>query len=283
MEYVTLRNGCKLPYVGMGTYPLMGEELDATIKKALAAGYELFDTAGAYHNEKDLGKSISNYAADSSKLVLTSKVNWVQLRGRIRYLFLNKETVRSAYKHSCKNLGVDKLDLFLLHQPFDGFCDAYKEMIRLYEEGRVKAIGVCNFDNDELKMLYDACGQYPMVNQTEISPVNSFKDIIHFCQDNEIQVEAYSPFGRGNIVKELMVNPMLQEIANNHSKAVGQVVLRWIVQQGIVVIPRSTNLERMKQNLDIFDFELQENEMLLIDGMNQNRVYGVNQINKYKK
>lgn len=282
MKYVTLRNGCKLPYVGMGTYPLRGEELISNIKMAIEAGYELFDTAGAYHNEKDLGDALNACSSDISKIVLTSKVNWLQLRGRKRYLYLNRETVRSAYRHSCKKLGVDKLDLFLLHQPFDGFCEAYKEMIRLYEEGRVKAIGVCNFDNDELKKLYDSCGQFPMVNQTEISPVNSFKDIIHFCQDNEIQVEAYSPFGRGNLVKELMTNPILIEIANNHSKAVGQVVLRWIVQQGIIVIPRSTNFERMKQNLDIFDFELEDNEMFLIDGMNQNRVFGINQINKYK-
>lgn len=154
-------------------------------------------------------------------------------------------------------------------------------MIDLYENGKVKAIGVCNFDNDELKKLHNACGQYPMVNQTEISPVNSFKNIIHFCQDQEIQVEAYSPFGRGNIVQELMSNKMLQEIAHYHRKTVGQVVLRWIVQQGIVVIPRSTNEQRLNDNLNLFDFVLDDAEMEAIDSMNENRVYGVNQVNKY--
>ena len=137
--------------------------------------------------------------------------------------------------------------------------------------------------NDELKKLYASCGQYPMINQTEISPRNSFKDIIHFCQDNGIQVEAYSPFGRGNLVEELMNDKDLLEIGKNHNKTVGQVVLRWIVQQNIIVIPRSTNYDRLKQNLDIFDFELTNEEMNIIDNMNQNRVFGVNQINKYKR
>ena len=212
MEYVKLRNGLRMPYVGLGTFPLNGEQLTETVRLASQAGYQLFDTAGAYKNEHVLGAALSRYFPNREKIFISSKVNGLQLRGRLKYLFLNRETVKSAYRHSCKRLGVEQLDLFLLHQPFDGFCDAYKQMIDLYENGKVKAIGVCNFDNDELKKLHNACGQYPMVNQTEISPVNSFKNIIHFCQDQEIQVEAYSPFGRGNIVQELMSNKMLQEI-----------------------------------------------------------------------
>lgn len=283
MKYVTLNNGVKMPMVGLGTYPLSGDTLVNTVKDAINVGYNLFDTAGAYNNEKDLGRALNKYKKTSDNIFITSKVNWIQLRGRARYLFLNRETIKSAYKHSCKRLGVESLDLFLLHQPFDGYCEAYKEMINLYEQGKVKAIGVCNFDNDELKKLYASCGQYPMVNQTEISPRNSFKDIIHFCQDNGIQVEAYSPFGRGNLVTDLMNNKELLLIGQNHNKTIGQVVLRWIVQQNIVVIPRSTNYDRLKQNLDIFDFELTNEEMNIIDNMNQNRVFGVNQINKYKR
>lgn len=281
MEYVKLRNGLRMPYVGLGTFPLNGEQLTETVRLASQAGYQLFDTAGAYKNEHVLGAALSRYFPNREKIFISSKVNGLQLRGRLKYLFLNRETVKSAYRHSCKRLGVEQLDLFLLHQPFDGFCDAYKQMIDLYENGKVKAIGVCNFDNDELKKLHNACGQYPMVNQTEISPVNSFKNIIHFCQDQEIQVEAYSPFGRGNIVQELMSNKMLQEIAHYHRKTVGQVVLRWIVQQGIVVIPRSTNEQRLNDNLNLFDFVLDDAEMEAIDSMNENRVYGVNQVNKY--
>ena len=284
MEYATLNNGVKMPMVGLGTFPLVGNKLIETVKMAKELGYELFDTAGAYDNETDLciGLELNKKSEQLNKTFISSKVNWLQLRGRLRYLFLNRETIKSAYKHSCKRLGVDKLDLFLLHQPFDGFCEAYKEMINLYEQGKVRAIGVCNFDNDELKKLYASCGQYPMINQTEISPRNSFKDIIHFCQDNGIQVEAYSPFGRGNLVEELMNDKELLEIGKNHNKTVGQIVLRWIVQQNIIVIPRSTNYDRLKQNLDIFDFELTNEEMNIIDNMNQNRVFGVNQVNKYK-
>lgn len=281
MEYVKLRNGLRMPYVGLGTFPLNGEQLTETVRLASQAGYQLFDTAGAYNNEHVLGAALSRYFPNREKYFISSKVNGLQLRGRLKYLFLNRETVKSAYRHSCKRLGVEQLDLFLLHQPFDGFCDAYKQMIDLYENGKVKAIGVCNFDNDELKKLHNVCGQYPMVNQTEISPVNSFKNIIHFCQDQEIQVEAYSPFGRGNIVQELLSNKMLQEIAHYHRKTVGQVVLRWIVQQGIVVIPRSTNEQRLNDNLNLFDFVLDDAEMEAIDSMNENRVYGVNQVNKY--
>lgn len=282
MEYVTLNNGVKMPMVGLGTFPLIGKQLIDTAKIAKELGYEMFDTASAYNNEHDLGIGLELNNNTSDKTFISSKVNWVQLRGRLRYLFLNRETIKSAYKHSCKRLGVDKLDLFLLHQPFDGFCEAYKEMIDLYEQGKVRAIGVCNFDNDELKKLYASCGQYPMINQTEISPRNSFKDIIHFCQDNGIQVEAYSPFGRGNLVEELMNDKELLAIGKNHNKTVGQIVLKWIVQQNIIVIPRSTNYNRLKQNLDIFNFKLTSEEMNIIDKMNQNRVFGLNQVNKYK-
>lgn len=215
-------------------------------------------------------------------MFLSSKVNGYQLRGSIRRLFLNRETVRSAYKHSCERLGVEKLDLFLLHHPFRGYEKAYKQLIHLYNDGMVGAIGVSNFDIDELIRLHDYCGAWPMVNQTEISPKNSFKEIIRFCQERGIVVEAYSPFGRGHLVKELMSDPTLLRISQNHKCTVGQVVLRWIVQQNIVVIPRSTNEQRLKNNLNVFHFQLSEEEMSLIDDMNENRVYGINQVNKYK-
>lgn len=283
MEYITLKNGVEMPMVGFGTFPLTGGKLVDCLKITSKCGYELYDTAGQYFNEGDIGYCIKNGIIKRENCFLSSKVNWLQLRGRIRYLFLNRETVKSAYRHSCKRMNTDYLDLFLLHQPFNGMEKAYKEMIKLYEAGKVRAIGVCNFDIEELERLHDACGVYPMVNQTEISPRNSFKNIISFCKEHNIVVEAYSPFGRGNLVKELMNDPILVEIAHNHNKTVGQIVLRWIVQQGIVVIPRSTNESRIKENLNVFDFTLTDNEMSMIDSMNENRVYGVNQINKYPK
>ena len=283
MEYAKLSNGLKMPYVGLGTFPLNGEKLTDTIRLACGLGYQLFDTAGAYENESVLGDALHRYSHDREELFISSKVNWLQLKGRRRYLYLNRETVKSAYRHSCERLGVDQLDLFLLHQPFEGYCEAYLELMHLYDAQKVRAIGVCNCDIDELKKLHTRCGVWPMVNQTEISPVNTFKDIIFFCQDNDIQVEAYSPFGRGNIVSELVNNPILKEIALTHNRTVGQIVLRWIVQQGIVVIPRSTNEQRLKDNMDVFDFNLDDSEMSSIDSMNENRVYGVNQINKYDK
>lgn len=282
MEYATLVNGVKIPYVGFGTYPLHGSMLKDSLQIAYNAGYTLVDTAGTYGNERDIGAFIMENMKDAKDLFLSSKVNWYQLRGSIRRLFLNRESVHSAYKHSCERLGVERLGLFLLHQPFKGFEKAYKQMIRLYDDGLVDAIGVCNFDIDELERLHDTCGTWPMVNQTEISPMNSFKELIAFCQSKGILVEAYSPFGRGNLVTELMSHPVLTKIAQNHGCTVGQVVLRWIVQQGIVVIPRSTNKQRICDNINIFNFSLTASEMSQIDDMNENKVFGINQINKYK-
>ena len=152
--------------------------------------------------------------------------------------------------------------------------------MNLYKQGRVKVIGVSNFNEDELLQLYDQCGEFPMINQTEISPYNTQENLVRFCQEHNILVEAYSPFGRGNIVQSLLSNEILVNIANKYKRTVGQIVLRWIVQRGIVVIARSTNRGRMLDNVNIFDFTLSEEDMCSVASLNSNLVYGVNQINK---
>lgn len=280
MEYVTLRNGVKLPMIGFGTYPLKSDELRNTLQKAYNNGYSLFDSAFLYQNEQDIGSCIADGLLDRDKVVLTSKMQGWQYTGHRRYLYLDKASVKKLYHKACQKFHTDHLDIFLLHSPFNGCAKAYKELIQLNKQNKVKVIGVSNFNEKELDALYHECGEYPIINQIELHPYNTMKSIVAYCREHDIQVEAYSPFGRGNLVGEILNNSRLKEIAAAHGKTVGQVVLRWIVQQGIVTIPRSTNEERMKQNLDVFDFALTEGEMLYIDSLNQNKGFGAHFQNK---
>lgn len=280
MEYVTLRNGVRLPMIGFGTFPLKGEELKATIHKAFNSGYSLFDSAFLYQNEQDIGDCIACGIIDREKVVLTSKMQGVQYTGHRKYLHLDGASVSKIYRKACNRFYTDYLDIFLLHSPFNGCSKAYKELMQLYKESKVKVIGVSNFNEKEIDTLYSECGDYPLINQIELHPYNTMKGVVKYCTEHEIQVEAYSPFGRGNLVSVILNNPKLQEIASAHNKTVGQVVLRWIVQQGIITIPRSTNEERMKQNLDVFDFTLTEDEMKYVDSLNQNKGFGAHFQNK---
>lgn len=283
MVYYDFPNGVRIPMVGLGTYPLKGEILFSTIKNACDLGYELLDTAISYHNELEIGELLLKAGVNTDRLFLTSKVSKKVLCGQKRYLFLDRKTVKKAYIQSCKNLGLQKIGAYLIHYPFDDCSKHYRKLMDLYDSEMVNVIGVSNFDIRELKELYAKCGRWPMMNQTEMSPYNTQQDLIKFCEDNGILVQAYSPFGRGNLVHDLMNDEVLGRIANNHQRTVGQVILRYIVQQGVSVVARSSNRERLKENINIFDFDLTENEMAAISKLNRNTVFGVNQINKYNK
>lgn len=283
MLYHEFNNGMKIPMVGFGTFPLHGDQLVNAMKDAGCLGYTLFDTAIAYQNEKEIGALVKNKVIDKGNIFITSKVNLPTLKGRKKYLYLNRKSIRKAYDDSCLNLNVTKLGAYLLHYPFDGCSKYYKDLMKLFDEGKVGVIGVSNFDIRELKELYKKCGRWPMMNQTEISPYNSQKDLIQFCKDNGILVQAYSPFGRGNLVQEILSDKTLLTIAEFHGKTVGQIVLRFIVQQDVAVVVRSTNYNRLKDNISIFDFELSKEEMDQIYSLNRNVVFGVNQVGKYNK
>lgn len=278
MEFVTLRNGVQMPMVGFGTYPLKGKQLENLLITASHSGYQLIDTATAYSNEQDIRNVINDSNRDS--FFITSKVGSIVLKGRRKYLWLNKKSLTKAFEDSCEKLGVHYIDAYLLHQPFEGCVRHYKELMNLYNQGRVRVIGVSNFNEEELQQLYDQCGEYPMINQTEISPFNTQDDLVNFCKSHNIVVEAYSPFGRGKLVQSLLSNEILKSMANKYKRTVGQIVLRWIVQRGIVVIARSTNEERIAENINVFDFSLSEEDMYKISSLNSNIVYGINQVNK---
>lgn len=274
MEYKVLPNQLKIPMIGMGTYPLKGRHLIDVLKFAGSAGYELYDTAHMYGNEGDIGFAIQNNILDRNKILITSKICATQYLGHRRYLHLDKQSVSRAYKNSCKLLGVDSIDIFLLHSPFKYNTKAYQELISLYDKGKVKAIGVSNFNQEQLDTLYKEVGGIPMINQIEIHPYNTMEDIIQYCNDRGIVVEAYSPFGRGNILPEIMNNETLIQFAQQHNKSVGQIILRWLVQQDIITVVRSSNPKRIQENLEIFDFSLTDEQMKYISSLNQNKGYG---------
>ena len=196
MEYVTLRNGVKLPMIGFGTYPLKGEELKTTVQKAFNIGYSLFDSAFLYQNELDIGECIANGILDRGKVLLTSKMQGVQYTGHRKYLNLDGASVKKNYRRACQKFNTDHLDIFLLHSPFNGCAKAYKELIQLYKQNKVKVIGVSNFNEQEMDSLYSECGEYPLINQIELHPYNTMKGIVAYCKEHEINVEAYSTLER---------------------------------------------------------------------------------------
>lgn len=290
VKYITLSNGFKLPQVGLGTYPLKGEQLMAALENATKSNYQLIDTAIGYGNHSDIGVAIRKGIISSSDIVST-KIDAYTLKsmalpgqlkrfaGRGAFSFLINERIIAKGIDRCFD-ELHKVDIMLLHAPFKGCLKVYDAIAKVYDEKKIKAFGVSNFDVNELKLLYKERGAYPMINQTEISPYNSQKELIEFCKENGIIVEAYSPFGRGKLLSEFMQHPVLTEIASRYNKTVGQIILHWIVQQGLAVIARSSNKERLLDNISIFDFELSANDMGAIDNMNKNMVLGANQVNK---
>lgn len=271
MEFATLNNGLKMPMIGLGTFPYNGNELKMVLDLCWNEGYRLFDTAWLYQNEKAVGEFLQ--IKNISEAFITSKVHADQLYYYYNprfHLGFNKTTVKGAYKDSCQLLGVKRLDLYLLHAPFDNCCKLFASMIKLYNQGAVKAIGVSNFTVKDLERLLSTTDVVPAVNQIEMNPLNSNQSLVDYCKSKGIVVEAFSPFGRGMLTKEIMENPVLKSIAEKYNKTVAQVVLRWLTQQGIVAIPRSNKIEKIKQNISVFDFNLTDDEIGGIYGLNKN-------------
>lgn len=257
-----LHNGVKMPWFGLGVFKVEeGPELVNAVKTAITHGYRSIDTAAIYGNEEGVGKGIQEglKAAGISReeLFVTSKV-WNS--------DLGYESTIAAYERSLQKLGLDYLDLYLIHWPVEGeYKEAWRALETLYKEGKVKAIGVSNFQIHHLEDLFKDAEVKPMVNQVERHPRLTQKELQAFCQNNDIQLEAWSPLMQG----ELLSNEVIKEIADKHNKSVAQTILRWDLQQGVVVIPKSTKEHRIVENADVFDFELTEEEMQIIDGLNQ--------------
>jgi methylglyoxal/glyoxal reductase len=262
-DTTTLHNGVKMPWFGIGVFKVEeGPELVNAVKTAIQHGYRSVDTAAIYENEEGVGKGIQEGLAEAGisreELFVTSKV-W--------NADLGYESTIAAYETSLKKLGLEYLDLYLIHWPVEGkYKDAWRALETLYKDGRVKAIGVSNFQIHHLEDLMKDAEIKPMVNQVEYHPRLTQKELQAFCQNNGIQLEAWSPLMQG----QLLDNEVLQEIANKHNKSVAQIILRWDLQNEVVTIPKSTKEHRIVENANVFDFELSKEEMEIIDRLNQN-------------
>ncbi|QNU03554.1 aldo/keto reductase [Peribacillus butanolivorans] len=266
-DTTTLHNGVKMPWFGLGVFKVEeGPELVNAVKVAIKHGYRSIDTAAIYGNEEGVGQGIREGLKEAGisreDLFVTSKV-W--------NADLGYESTIAAYETSLKKLGLEYLDLYLIHWPVEGkYKEAWKALETLYKEGKVKAIGVSNFQIHHLKDVIRDAEVKPMVNQVECHPRLTQKEVQAFCKEQGIQLEAWSPLMQG----ELLDNEVLQEIATKYGKSVAQVILRWDLQNGIVTIPKSTKEHRIVENSSVFDFELTEEDMNRISELNQNHRVG---------
>jgi methylglyoxal/glyoxal reductase len=258
-----LHNGVKMPWFGLGVYEAKdGEEVKNAVKIALEAGYRSIDTAQIYRNEVGVGEAIAESSIPREDIFITTKV-WNKAQGY--------ETTLEAFEKSRKKLQTDYIDLYLIHWPVDGmYKETWRALEKLYREGYVKAIGVSNFHEHHLLDLMKDCEIKPMVNQVECHPRLSQKPLRDFCNMHNIQFEAWSPLMRGEILKEQNI----LSIAQKYGKTPAQVVIRWDLQSGIVTIPKSVHKNRILENADVFDFELTNNEMSVINNLNENKRVG---------
>ena len=258
MEQITLYNGVKMPIVGYGVYQVSKEECERCVIDALAVGYRSIDTAQSYFNEEEVGNAIKKSGVPREDIFLTTKV-WVEHYGY-------EEAKKSVFE-SMRKLRTDYLDLVLLHQPFSDYYGAYRALEDLYNEGKLRSIGVSNFYPDRLVDMALFNRVKPMVNQVETHPFHQQTEAKKWMERYGVQVEAWAPFGEGR--GGLFENPVLAEIAEKHKKTTAQVMLRWHIQRGVIMIPKSTHKERMEENLNIFDFALDQTDMNRISELDQ--------------
>jgi len=254
VKHVTLNNGVKMPLLGFGVFQVTDlTECERAVDDALRVGYRLIDTAASYQNEGAVGNALRNSGLARDELFVTTKL-WVADAGY--------ENTKLAFDRSMKLLGLDVLDLYLIHQPYGDVHGSWRAMQELHRDGRIRAIGVSNFHPDRVMDLIVHHDITPAVNQIETHPFNQQIATQAFLKDNGVQIEAWAPFAEGK--HDIFKNELLRSISAKHGKTVAQVILRWLVQRGVVVIPKSIRLDRMAENLAIFDFELDDAEMASI-------------------
>jgi len=253
MQTVTLNNGVEMPILGFGVYQIPPEQTEQAVSDALAAGYRSLDTAAAYGNEEAVGRAIKSSGIPREDLFVTTKL-WISDAGQ--------DNAGRAFGASLRKLGLDYLDLYLIHQPYGDVYGSWRAMESLHREGLARAIGVSNFHPDRLVDLIDHNGITPAVNQVETHPFFQRTADQDLMRERGVQIESWGPFAEGR--NNLFTDPVLSEIATAHGKSVAQVVLRWLIQRGVVVIPKSVRAERMAENIDVFDFELTDDQMATI-------------------
>jgi 2,5-diketo-D-gluconate reductase A len=262
---VKLHNGVEMPQLGFGVFQMTPEEAEQSVVDALQTGYRSIDTAASYRNEDAVGRGIERSGVPREDIFVTTKL-WVP--------DVNYEGAKKAFQQSLDNLGLDYIDLYLIHQPYNDVFGAWRAMEELYEAGKVKAIGVSNFTTAKITDFILNNKIKPMVNQIETHPFNQQADAHKLLTEEGVVHEGWAPFAEGR--QDLFTNEVLAKIAESHGKAIGQVVLRWNIQRGIVAIPKSVRRERIEENFDIFDFELSDDDMSQIASLDENKGLFVN-------
>jgi len=258
MDFITLSNGVQMPQLGYGVYQVTKDDCKRCVLEALQTGYRSLDTAQSYFNEEEVGAAIQESGVPREEIFLTSKV-WLE--------FYGYDACRASVLESMRKLQVEYIDLMLLHQPFGDYYGAWRALEELYEEGKVRAIGISNFYPDRMIDLATHARIKPMVNQIEIHPHHQQTEAIDWNTKYGLQVEAWAPFGEGR--NGLFEDTGLQQIGVKYNKTAAQVMLRWHLQRGIVVIPKTTHQERMAENFDVFDFMLSDDDMLQIAALDK--------------
>lgn len=259
MEYATLNNGIKMPMAGIGTFLLTPDEAEASVLSALQCGYRLIDTANAYVNEKAVGRAMRKSGIPRDEIFLETKL-WPS--------FYEQE---DAVEKTLQRLGTDYIDLLLIHQPAGNYIAGYRLMEKAYKEGKVRAIGLSNFTPEQVQEILDICEVKPAVLQTEVHPYSQEKELKAFLDKEGIVIQAWYPLGHGD--KTLREEPLFTELAHKYGKSNSQIILRWHIQSGNIVIPGSKNPQHIKDNLDVFDFTLTDNELDRIAAMDQQKRY----------
>lgn len=258
MQYIKLNNGVEMPQLGYGVYQVTPEECERCVSDALAAGYRLIDTAAAYYNEEAVGRAIKKSGLKREELFVTTKL-WISDAG--------EENAKKAFETSLNKLGLEYLDLYLIHQPFGDYYGSWRAMQELYKAGRVRAIGVSNFYPDRLTDLILHNEVTPAVNQIELHPFFKQEAALEVMKNHGVAAQAWAPFAEGK--NGLFENPVLLQIAQAHGKTPAQVTLRWLMQRGISVLPKSVHKERMAENFNVFDFTLGEQDMQKIAALDK--------------
>ena len=259
MEYATLNNGVKMPMAGIGTFLLSPDEAEASVLSALGCGYRLIDTANAYVNEKAVGRAIKKSGVDRKDIFLETKL-WPSFYEQA-----------DAVDKTLERLGTDYIDLLLIHQPAGNYIAGYQLMEKAYKEGKVKAIGLSNFNTKQIQEILDLCEVKPAVLQTEVHPYSQEKELKAFLSDEGIVIQAWYPLGHGD--KSLIQEPFFTQLGKKYGKSNAQIILRWHIQAGNIVIPGSKNPDHIKDNFDLFDFTLTGEEMAEIAAMDQQKRY----------
>lgn len=259
MEYVTLNNGIKMPMAGIGTFLLTPDEADASVLSALACGYRLIDTANAYVNEKAVGRAMKKSGVSREEIFLETKL-WPAFYEQ-----------PDAVEKTLERLDTDYIDLLLIHQPAGNYIAGYKLMEKAYKEGKVKAIGLSNFSQSQIREILDICEVKPVVLQTEVHPYYQEKKLKDYLKKEGIVIQAWYPLGHGD--KALLEEPLFQELGKKYGKSSAQIILRWHIQAGNVVIPGSKNPAHIHDNFDVFDFALTDAEMQEITTLNKDKRY----------